>query len=428
MTAPLAARRRIGLFSATTLVVASMLGSGVFTTSGFLLADLHSPWLVLLAWLVGGLLAACGALSYGALARRLPESGGEYFFLSRTVHPAAGAIAGWISIVVGFAAPLAAAALAFGEYVLDWFPGASPQSLGSGLLCGLALLHARRMEGGARLHNLTVAIEILLIVVFVVLALSRLPAESLLRPPAAAGSSPAAFAVGLLWVSFSYHGWNAAVYVAGEVRDPEHTLPRALLIGTALVTVLYLALNAAFVFAAPRELLAGEPEIGRVAAQALGGARWADALTGLIALVLAASVSAMTIAGPRVYARMATDGELPRLFAADAGVPRLAIAVQCSLALLLLWSASFKSLLTYIGFTLNLCAAATVAGLIRLRLREGAQIMVVGWPLAPAVFLVGVVGMALSAVVRQPIESLWGLATVAMGWLFWRLGHWLHGR
>lgn len=293
---------------------------------------------------------------------------------------------------------------------------------------GLALLHARRMEDGARLHNLTVAIEILLIVVFVVLALSRLPAESLLRPPAAAGSSPAAFAVGLLWVSFSYYGWNAAVYVAGEVRDPEHTLPRALLIGTALVTVLYLALNAAFVFAAPRELLAGEPEIGRVAAQALGGARWADALTGLIALVLAASVSAMTIAGPRVYARMATDGELPRLFAADAGVPRLAIAVQCTLALLLLWSASFKSLLTYIGFTLNLCAAATVAGLIRLRLREGAQIMVVGWPLAPAVFLVGVVGMALSAVVRQPIESLWGLATVAMGWLFWRLGHWLHGR
>ena len=425
MNAPVATRR-LGLFSATTLVVASMVGSGVFTTSGFLLADLQSPWLVLLAWLVGGGLAACGALCYGALARRLPESGGEYLFLSRTLHPAAGAMAGWISIVVGFAAPLAAAALAFGEYTRDWLPGSSPQWLGSGLLCGLALIHALRMEGGARLHNLTVALEMLLIGAFAVLALARLPAEVLTRSTPDS-SSAAGFAVGLIWVSFSYYGWNAAVYVAGEVRDAERNLPRSLLIGTALVTGLYLALNAAFVFAAPWEALAGQAEIGRLAAYALGGALWADALTALIALVLAASVSAMTVAGSRVYARMAIDGELPRLFRAQAGVPRLAIAMQCTLALALMWSASFKSLLTYIGFTLNLCAAATVVGLIRIRLREGAQLRVVGWPLASAIFLLGVLWMALSAVVRQPVESLWGLATLAMAWLLWRLGRALRG-
>lgn len=398
-----------------------MLGTGVFTTSGFLLADLQSPWYVLLAWLVGGAMATCGALSYGALAQRMPESGGEYLFLSRTIHPAAGAIAGWVSIVVGFAAPLAAAALGFGEYVKDWLPRASPQWLGTGLLCGFALIHALRMESGACLHNLTVSIEVLLIVAFVVLAWSRLPVE-VLRQATPEDASPARFSVGLLWVSFSYCGWNAAVYVAGEVRDPQRTLPRALFTGTALVTVLYLALNAAFVFAAPWQTLAGKPEIGRVAATALGGALWADALTALISLTLAASVSAMTIAGPRVYARMAADGALPRILAAHAGGPRRAIALQCALALALLWSASFKSLLTYIGFTLNLCAAATILGLMRLKLREQVQVQVIGWPLAPVIFLAGVSWMAASAIALQPTESLCGLATLVLAWVFWWSG------
>jgi len=410
---------RLGLFSATTLVVASMLGTGVFTTSGLLLADLGSPWLVLLAWLVGGLLATCGALSYGALASRLPESGGEYFFLSRTLHPAAGTMAGWISIIVGFAAPLAAAALAFGEYLGDWLPGSSPQGLGSALLCAFAVVHSRGMQGGSRLHDLTVACEILLIIVFVGLALARLPAGPLL-PERTASGGVAAFAVGLIWVSFSYYGWGAAVYVAGEVRDAPRTLPRALLLGTALVTILYLALNAAFVFAAPHAMLAGEIQIGRSAAQALGGAAWANALTALIALVLAASVSAMTIAGPRVYARMAADGELPRRFVAGVAGPRLAIGLQCALSLSLLWTSSFVSLLTYTGFTLNLCAAATVAGLIRLRLCEGCAVAIVGWPLLPLVFLAGMLCMAFAAIIRQPVESLWGLATLAATWLAWR--------
>ena len=412
--------RRLGLFSATTLVVANMLGTGVFTTSGLLLQELQSPWLVLFAWLMGGGLAICGALSYGALARRLPESGGEYFFLSRTVHPAAGTMAGWVSIVVGFAAPLAATALAFGEYLRDWFPHSSPPWLGSGLLCGLALGHATRTEQGTHLHNLTVGLEVLLVLAFAALALSSLPAGTTMRvPPATAGAGE--FAVGLLWVSFSYCGWNAAVYVAGEVREAERNLPRALVIGTALVTVLYLALNVVFVFAAPWQLLAGSPEIGRVAAQALGGARWAEALTALIALILAASVSSMTVAGARVYARMAADSELPASFRLHAGVPRLAIAVQCALALVMLWSASFQSLLTYVGFTLNLSAAATVAALLRIGMREGRPARIVGWPWVPVTFLVGIVWMTWSAVVRQPVESLWGLLTLAAAWCLWRL-------
>lgn len=413
--------RRLGLPSATALVVASMIGTGVFTTSGFLLADLKSPWLVLLAWLVGGLLATCGALSYGALSRRFPESGGEYVFLSRTLHPAAGSVAGWVSLLVGFSAPLAAAAFGFGEYTKYWFPHTSPQWLGSLLLLAFALIHAVHAGGGAWVQNFTVVLKVLLMAVFIFLALPRLPALAATATDGD-GASAGAFAVSLVWISFSYSGWNAAVYIGGEVREPEHNLPRALLLGTALVTALYLAANTAFVFAAPVAELAGKPDIGRVAAMALGGAAWADALTALVALALATSVSAMMMAGPRVYARMACDGILPRLFGRDAGAPRRSIALQCGLALLLLWSSTFKGLLTYIGFTLSLSAAATVLGLMRLKLREGQSFEVMGWPLAPVVFLLGMLSMAAFSVVRQPAESLYGLATIALGgWLAWRL-------
>ncbi|MCM8596495.1 APC family permease [Accumulibacter sp.] len=411
--------RRIGLLSATTLVVASMLGTGVFTTSGFLLEELGSPWLVLLAWLAGGLLATCGALSYGALARQLPGSGGEYYFLSRTLHPAAGVVAGWISIVAGFAAPLAAASLAFAEYVGDWFPGVAPQALGSTLLVAFAAVHALGEHRGTRLHDLTVVAEVLLVVVFVTLALARVPSELAVHAPSARADL-SAFALALIWVSFSYSGWNAAVYVGGEVRDAERALPRALFLGTALITGLYLALNAAFVFAAPPARLAGQADVGRLAAAALGGQPWADALTLLIAVVLAASVSAMTVAGARVHAQMAADGELPHRLAAGDRPPRAALALQCTLALLMLWTSSFRSLLTYIGFTLNLCSAATVVGLIRLRLREGTRLPVAGWPFVPAIFLLAVLGMTLGAIFRQPTESACGLATLAAAWLIWR--------
>jgi APA family basic amino acid/polyamine antiporter len=414
----MAGKRSLGLATATALVVASMIGTGVFTSSGFLLAHLKSPWLVLLAWLVGGLLATCGALSYGALARRFPESGGEYVFLSRTLHPAAGHSAGWVSLLVGFSAPLAAAAFGFGEYTKDWFPRWSPQELGSGLLLAFAFIHAAHTARGAWVQNFTVGLKVLLMAVFILLALPRLPD----LPPGAAevgGASPGAFAVSLVWVFFSYSGWNAAVYIGGEVREPERNLPRALLQGTALVMALYLALNTAFVFSAPLADLAGKPDIGRVAAMALGGAAWADALSALVALALATSVSAMMMAGPRVYARMACDGVLPRFLACDGDAPRAAIALQCALSLLLLWSSTFKGLLTYIGFTLGLSTAATVVGLIRLKRKEGDALEVTGWPWVPGAFLLGTLAMTVFAVLRQPMESLYGFATLALGWFSW---------
>lgn len=414
-------KRQLGLGSATALVVASMIGTGVFTTSGFLLADLGSPWAVLAVWVAGGILAMLGALSYGALARRIPESGGEYLFVSRTLHPAAGYVSGWISLLVGFSAPLAAAAFGFGEYARSWLGGCPPQWSGSILILLFACIHAVHVRRGVRVQDWAVLAKVVLILAFVCIGFARLHVPA---PSSPFATSLSAFAVSLVWVSFSYSGWNAAIYIGGEVTDPERNLPRALLLGTALVTLLYLALNAVFIFSAPASGLAGKLEIGRIAANALGGRPLAEAVTGLIALALVTSVSSMVMAGPRVYARMAADGCLPRWLAANGETPRAAIALQAGLALAMLWTATYQSLLTYIGFTLGLCTAGTVVGLMRLRRREGPSLAVPGWPWVPTLFLLGVLGMATFAVARRPVESLFGFGTIALGWLVWRCKHW----
>ncbi|MEW6037768.1 MAG: APC family permease [Pseudomonadota bacterium] len=413
--------RPLGLPSATALVVASMVGSGVFTTGGFLLEALKSPWLVLLAWLAGGVIAGCGALSYGALAQRFPESGGEYLFLSRTIHPSAGNVAGWISLLVGFAAPLAAAAYGFGEYLAPWVPANTPQLTGTLLLGAFALLHGLHGTVGVWIQNVAVVFKLVLMVSFVLLAWPRLTVEPFPGTPDS-GVDFNSFLLSLVWVSFSYSGWNAAVYLGGEVRDPERSLPRALVFGTALVTALYLALNTAFMFSASSATLAGKADIGRAAAFALGGAGWADFLTLLVALALSLSVSAMMMAGPRVYACMAGDGFLPRwLSGHENGAPARATFVQCALSVVLLWSAGFRDLLTYIGFTLGLSTAATVCGLIRLRLKEGSECQVVGWPWVPLLYLLAITAMTIATVIRQPTASFWGLGTIGAAWLIGRM-------
>ena len=412
-------QRQLGLVSASALVVASMIGSGVFTTSGFLLADLQTPGRVLAAWLGGGVLALLGALCYGALARRFPESGGEYLFLARTLHPAAGYLAGWVSLLVGFSAPLAAVALAFGEYARHWLPFSAPLATGTCLLVALAAVHGIHVQRGAWVQNIAVLAKLLLILLLLGCAGARLQPSP---PPVVSGYSASDFAVALVWISFSYSGWNAAVYIGSEVRDPERNLPRAMVWSTALVTLIYLALNAVFVYAAPVEQLSGKLDLARLAAEALGGRALANLVTVLIALALATAGSSMMMSGPRVYARMADDGCFPKWFRFPVqGPPRRAVVLQTTLALAMLWSATFESLLTYIGFTLGLCTAAAVAGLIRLRLREGPQLRVAGWPWAPAAFVAGTLAITGFTIARKPVESAVGLSTLLLGWIAWHI-------
>ena len=225
-----------------------------------------------------------------------------------------------------------------------------------------------------------------------------------------------AFAMTLVWVSFAYSGWNAAVYVAGEIRDPERNLPRALLLATGLTTVLYVALNAVFLYSAPTAALAGRAEIGAVAAQAIGGNALRRLISGLVTLALFTSISSMIMAGPRVYARMAEDGFLPRQFALHGSVPGLAVAAQVALAIAVVWLTGLASLLGYVGYTLNLCAAGTVAGLIRLRRREGPDAFpIVGYPWIPAIFMAGSLGATGLMTIRDPMVAGAGLVTAALG-------------
>lgn len=414
-------QRHMGLLTTTAVVVASMIGTGVFTTTGFLLADLRSRGWVLVVWLLGGVLAACGALSYGALARVIPESGGEYVFLSKTLHPAAGYLAGWVSLTAGFCAPMASAAIAFGVYVAPFLPrGVPPLAASLSILALAALLHASSQRHGTRLHGVVVACVLVLILCMALFGLAQARAP-LWEHGMEAFSAPD-LAVALVWVSFSYAGWNAGVYIAGEVRDPEVTLPRALLLGTAFTTLVYLLLNTAFVVAGPMELLAGKLDVGKVAATTWGGPRLGALVSALVALALAASISALTFTAPRVLGRMAEDGYLPRFLATpeDGSPPRAAIALLCALAAALAATAAYEHLLTYIGVLLGLCNAGTVIGLYRLRRRQP-DLHVPGWPVVPLLFLALVAWMVSFTVYRRPGESALGAATLLVGLALYKL-------
>ena len=417
---PPAPHRRLGLSSAAALVIANMIGSGVFTTSGFALADHGRPDVVLLAWVVGGALAMCGALCYGALARRIPHSGGEYTFLTETIHPLPGFLAGWVSLLAGFTAPIAAAALLLQAYLASSVFGLGrPEWTGTAAILIATAMHGPRLREGVWIQNLAIGLKLVAIVFFLAVGLGSLPAAEARVLPA---FEPGAFAVTLVWISFSYSGWNAAVYIASEVRDPERNLARSLVLGTGLVTLLYVGLNAVFLYAAPVEALAGRPEIGAVAAEALGGPTLKRVVALLIALALFTSVSSMMMIGPRVYARMAEDGRFPRWFSNRGEAPTRAVLLQAALSICVVWISDLRELLGYIGFTLGLSAAATVVGLLLLRRREGPErVPIPGYPWVPLIFVVATLWFATHMALREPAQAGIGLLTAASGIPFYYL-------
>ena len=417
---------RLGLGSAVALVVANIIGTGIFTTTGFLAADIPSGWAIVAIWLLGGVLALCGALSYGELASALPRSGGEYHYLSRLYHPALGFAAGVVSLVAGFAAPIAASAMAFGQYAQVVLPALNQTWAAALLVSLLTLLHALDVQRGTQVQNFFTGVKVLLIVGFIgaglVLAPGPLPA---LVPTAADWDAvwSSGFAVGLVFVSFAYSGWNAAAYLSSEIRRPQQNVPRALLIGTLVVAALYLGLNLVFLAAAPLSALAGKAEVGAVAAEAMFGMEGGRLVSTIIALALVSSVSSMVMAGPRITAAMGEDlapvAALARRSAR--GGPVVALAVQWGLAQAFIWIATLREVIEYIGFTLGLFTFLTVLGVFVLRARpelaeaEVGRIRTWGYPVVPALFLVLSAWMVVAVVLRKPEVALPGLGTVALG-------------
>ena len=412
----------VSFFSAVNIVIASMIGAGVYTTSGFALADLGSPWLVLLAWGVGGLLAICGAISYGALAERFTESGGEYLFLSRALHPAAGNVAGFVSLLAGFTGAIAFAASTFeayadglfGLYLSEW---TNRGWVASSLVATAAVVHGFRLRVGTRVQDSLVVLKLAMLTAFLLFALFSLRQPWQGATTAKSGwadLSVVTFAVSLMWISLSYSGFNAAIYITGEARGSGPMVRRALLCGTLVVTLIYLFLNGVFVFAPPADAVIGKHDIAAEAARAIGGNAFAAAFRVAILVSLATSVLSLMMTGPRVYAKMADDGVLPKFFRFDTEVPRAGIFVQAIFAIVVIRLASLQQLLSYLGMTLSLSAALTVASLFVLR-RRGEVIDLPLYPLPPLVFLGGTLVIAVVAGIEKPIELAFAVATLIVG-------------
>lgn len=419
---------RIGLIASAALVVASMIGTGIFTTTGFLAADLGGTSQILLCWLVGGLLALCGALVYGELGAMMPRAGGEYVYLSKAFSPLVGFLSGWVSLFAGFSAPAAASAMAFGSYLHAAETSIPASGAALALVVGLTLMHAISLSFGTRVQTVLTVGKVVLILGFILAAFSVGDGDwsNLEKGRRLAETEWNVFAVSLIWVSFAYSGWNAAAYLAGDMEDPGRNLPLALVLGTLIVVVLYVALNVVFFYATPVTQLAagkgGGPvvEVGHEAAIVLFGSATGAALSLLIALALASSVSAMILAGPRVYQVMAEDGVFFSLFAKKnkRGVPQFSVIFQGALTSFLIIITGFEQLMYYIGFTLGVFSALTVAAAIVLRRTQPdayRPFKVPGWPVPAILYICLSLWMAGHTIFARPWEALAGSGTLVIG-------------
>jgi APA family basic amino acid/polyamine antiporter len=434
-------KREIGFFTATILVIANMVGTGIFTTSGFIMEELGNPQTMLLCWFVGGIFALCGALCYGELGAMFPKAGGEYVFLRESFGKGVAFLSGWISLIVGFSAPIAAGAIAFATYFFRVLPASSSVKFTIGLLgvhiltissvtivaavviIIFSLIHYHSVFLGSRVQNGLTIFKIGLIVVFVLSGLFM-------------GNGSAAhfsdgldigsifhdkFAVSLIFISFAYSGWNAAAYLGGEIKRPGRNIPLALFAGTLLVMCLYLLLNVVYIYALPTNEMSGVLEVGAKSAGFLFGENTSKYFAGAIAMGLLSVLSAMIMAGPRVYYAMSKDGVFFELFGKVNKLhrtPAHAILLQAGIAMVMVFTATFDKLLLYIGFTLSLCAMLTVVGMMVLRTTQPSlkrEYRTMGYPVTPLLFILGNMWIIYFSLKSKPVASLIGLGTIGVG-------------
>ena len=431
------------MWSATALVVSNMIGTGIFTTTGFLAGDLGEPSLVLGIWVVGALFALAGALCYSELGINFPTSGGEYVYLRQAYGPVWGFLSGWVSFFAGFSAPIAAAALAFAGYLAFIFPSlghdssaltwdmagttwqvGATQALAAGLVLILTLLNCVGVAFVARVQNVLTMIKVVVIATFVLFGflVGEGSWENFGGAAARTSTSPLLqqFAVSLFWVMFGYSGWNAATYVAEELRDPHRTLPRALLIGTAAVALMYLALNVVFIYGAPLDTMKGVVAVGALAAARLFGAEVAGLFGALMALAIVSTVNAMITIGPRVYYAMAKDRAFLNVasrLSPRSKVPMAAVLMQGACAMLMTFT-SFPQLVIYIGFSLTFFTVLAVSSLFVFRRRPQWQRLPAAdfaFPLVPASYLLVGVWMIYYGFMLRPAISAAVVVTLITG-------------
>lgn len=401
-----------------------MVGTGIFTSLGFQVGDLPSGFVLMFLWVLGGVCAFCGALSYGELAAALPRSGGEYHFLSKVFHPALGFLSGWLSATVGFAAPIALAAMALGSYSTGVIEGADPLAISISVVVIVTVIHLMGTGAGSVLQNLATWLKVGLILVFIGAGFFLVGDVQPVTFTPVEGDwdliTSAPFAVSLVYVMYAYSGWNASTYIVGEVRNAALNVPLSVAIGTLLVGGLYVLLNMVFLRVAPMSAMAGQIDVGHVAATHLFGERGGRLMAGLVCLGLISTVSAMTWIGPRVTMVMGEDYRILGLLARKnrRGVPGVAMVVQLAIVIALLVTAKFDAVLTYAQFGLTLGSFLAVLGVMVLRSTQPdlpRPVRVWAYPVTPFLFLLINGWMLVHIMIQRPKESLAGLVTVAAG-------------
>lgn len=415
--------QKIGLVTAFSIVVANMIGTGVFTSLGFQIAEIRSIFALLMLWVVGGLIALSGALSYGELAAALPRSGGEYHFLSKIYHPVLGFLAGWISLLVGFAAPTALAAMAMASYAQSYISYKYPAGFAMVVVILLSAIHSYKIKIGGKFQRTVTFLKIVLILIFIINGLFIDNPQTIHIIPTTTDweqiISPA-FAISLIFVSYAFSGWNASVYITDEIRNPSKNIPRSLILGTLTVTLLYLGLNFIFLYTSPLNALENKVEIGFISATYIFGISGGKIMALVITLLLISTVSAFIWIGPRVTMVMGEDYWILNFLGRKNKfqVPVVAIWFQAFITITLILTSTFEQVLVYAGFVLNIFTLLSVIGVFILRLKSPRlqrPYKVWGYPFTPVLFIMLSLWTLIYLMIDRTQESIFGLVTVFSG-------------
>ena len=440
-------KRNIGLGTAIILVIANMIGTGVFTTSGFIMESLSNPASMLLCWFIGGILALTGALCYGELGAIFPRAGGEYVFLRESIGKPFGFLSGWVSLIVGFSAPIAAASIAFATYLyksmavdsagkeiidISGIITVSPITLtGISIIILFSVIHWYSLNIGSRIQNLLTSFKILVILAFIILGLfiGNGNPGNFSSGPIQNSLFTGKFASSLIFISFAYSGWNAVAYIGSEIKNPSRNIPLSLFWGTMIVIFLYMMLNVIFIYALPVSEMSGAVDVGAKAAISLFGVKTGSLFSIAITICLMSVISAMILTGPRVYYAMARDNAFPRWFG-DVNIrhttPGKAILLQAVIAIIMVLTSSFDKLLMYIGFTLSFFAMLTVIGLIILRMKNPGlerPYKTFGYPVTPVLFILSSLWIIVYSIKDNPFVLFYGGGTVVVGILIYMYYH-----
>lgn len=412
--------------SGAALVVANMIGTGVFTSLGLQLQAVENTWSIVLLWAIGGMVALSGAYSYAELGAYFKRSGGEYHYLSEIFHPVLGYLSGWVSLTVGFSAPIALAAMALAAYTSE-LTNLHQGVIAIAVVLIISIVHSFNLRQSSRFQNITTIIKLLLIIFFIISGLILTPVETGLDWSAGWQEEliAPAFAVSLVYVTYSYTGWNAAAYIVEEIKAPSVNLPKALIRGTGLVIFLYILLQLVFLRHAPLEALKGKLEIGHIAAVKLFGATGGNVISVAVAIFLISSISAMVWVGPRITMALSEDYTWWRILAAKNknGIPVRAIWLQAILSIAMILTGSFEKVLLYCGFTLQLFSALSVFGIFILRRRGDykGNFKSPGYPYMQLIFLGISLWILVYLLIDKPLESFLGLSNLLLGWLSYKI-------